>query len=104
MPEPMLSGKLFVYGSFNHWQLLPENELTYNFDTKTYKARMLLKQGYYNYVFVYADTYTKTTDESMLEGSHFETENDYLIWVYHRNISLNYDRLVGYQVINSKYR
>ncbi|MGE4287388.1 MAG: DUF5103 domain-containing protein [Salinivirgaceae bacterium] len=103
MPEPMLSGKLFVYGSFNHWQLQPENELSYNFDTKTYQARILLKQGYYNYVFVYADTYTKATDESVLEGSHFETENDYLIWVYHRNISLNYDRLVGYQVINSKY-
>ncbi|MGD9992522.1 MAG: DUF5103 domain-containing protein [Salinivirgaceae bacterium] len=103
MPEPMLSGKLYVYGSFNQWLLLPENELTYNFNTKTYQTKMLLKQGYYNYVFVYSDTYSKTIDESLLEGSHYETENDYLIWVYHRDFSLNYDRLVGYQVINSKY-
>jgi hypothetical protein len=40
-------------------------------------------------------------DETAVEGSHFDTENDYHIFVYFRDIRTNCDRLVGYRKINS---
>jgi hypothetical protein len=37
----------------------------------------------------------------MTEGNHSETENDYLIFVYYRSQTDDFDRLVGYTVVNS---
>ena len=34
-------------------------------------------------------------DMSRFEGSHFETENEYSILVYHRPLGLDYDRLLS---------
>lgn len=102
--EPFLEGKVYLYGDFNHWQKSEDYQLQYNFDTKMYETKLLLKQGYYNYIYCYENNYTKEFGESFLEGSHFQTENDYLIYVYHRKFGENFDRLVGYQVVNSKYQ
>ncbi len=102
--EPFLEGKVYVYGGLTQWKTNEANLMHYNFDTKMYEAILLLKQGYYDYIYTYFDTYTHKLDESVLEGSHYQTENDYLIFVYHRGFSQNYDRLVGYQIANSKYK
>jgi len=60
-----------------------------------------LKQGYYNFMYAF-----KAPDEDVvkcynLEGSHYETENDYQIFVYYGKIADKYDRLIGYQKFNS---
>ncbi len=102
--EPFLEGKVYVYGGLTAWKTDENSLMHYNFDTKMYEAILLLKQGYYDYIYVYYDNYTGKLNESVLEGSHYQTENDYLIFVYHRGFSQNYDRLVGYQVANSKYK
>lgn len=101
--EPFLDGQIFIYGALSNWQCNVSNQMQYNFDTKTYETRLLLKQGYYDYTYAFIDLYTKTIDETVLEGSHFETENDYVIYVYHRDFAQKYDRLVGYKVVNSNY-
>jgi len=36
---------------------------------------------------------------SRFEGSHFETENEYSILVYHRPLGLDYDRLLMIKTI-----
>jgi hypothetical protein len=36
-----------------------------------------------------------------IEGSHDETENEYLILFYHRPPGSRYDRLLGHQVVHS---
>lgn len=104
MPEPFLTGKVFVYGGFNHWQCVEQNQMTYNFNRQMYESVILLKQGYYNYTYVFQDSFTNQLDEVILEGSHYQTENDYLISVYYRDFENKFDRLVGYRVINSKYQ
>jgi hypothetical protein len=63
-----------------------------------------MKQGYYDYEYVFYNKYTKELDEAFLEGSHYETENDYIICVYYHDFSMNYDRIIGYKVVNSKYK
>jgi len=104
MSDPFIDGSVYVLGGFCQWQLNKENKMTYNYDQKYYETVLLLKQGYYNYFYTKVDNYTGQPDELLLEGSHFQTENDYLIYVYHRGFGQKYDRLVGYQVINSKYQ
>jgi hypothetical protein len=104
MAEPFLAGSVYVYGSFNYWQCNALNKMNYNFNTHCYESTILLKQGYYNYTYVYLDSFTNQLDEVVIEGSHFQTENDYLITVYYRDFANKFDRLVGYKVINSKYQ
>jgi hypothetical protein len=103
MNEPILDGNIYVYGELTNWELNTGNMMTYNFDNNTYEAVLLLKQGYYNYTYVLKNNYTHKIDEAIIEGSHFETENDYIIYVYFKDFSQKFDRLVGYKVVNSKY-
>jgi len=65
---------------------------------------MMLKNGYYNYEYVYVPQGSKKADAANLEGSHFETENEYQIFAYYHDLSSRYDRLVGFVTINSLIR
>jgi hypothetical protein len=40
-------------------------------------------------------------DISEIEGSHYQTKNEYLVLFYHRGQGDRYDRLVGHQVAHS---
>jgi hypothetical protein len=102
--EPLLEGDVYVYGNFNNWKTDLQNKMHYNYKTKLYEAVILMKQGYYDYEYVFYNKYTKELDEAFLEGSHYETENDYIICVYYHDFSMNYDRIIGYKVVNSKYK
>jgi len=104
MEEPLLEGKVYVLGELSQWKTTEANQMQYNFDAKMYEAVLLLKQGYYDYLYTYYNNYTQEFDETLLEGSHYQTENNYIIYVYHRGFSGNFDKLVGYQVVNSKYQ
>lgn len=102
--EPFLEGDVYVYGNFNNWKTDSTNMMYYNYDTKMYEAVILMKQGYYDYEYMFYNKYTKELDDAFLEGSHYETENDYIIYVYYHDFSMNYDRIIGYKVANSKYK
>ena len=36
-----------------------------------------------------------------MEGNFFQTENEYYILVYYKDYSESYDKLVGFEMINS---
>ncbi|HHU35332.1 MAG TPA: DUF5103 domain-containing protein, partial [Bacteroidetes bacterium] len=76
--------------------------MEYDESREEYTKSLLLKQGWYNFQYVLVDAQGKT-DELMFEGSHYETENDYLIIVYYRNPRERYDRIIGYQSIKSRH-
>jgi hypothetical protein len=40
-------------------------------------------------------------DETTFEGSHSNTENEYLILVYNHNLQFNYDELIGSTIFSS---
>ncbi|MEL6539071.1 MAG: type IX secretion system plug protein domain-containing protein, partial [Bacteroidota bacterium] len=88
-----LPGDIYVVGAFNHWQANRESRLRYNAKEKGYTGNMLLKQGWYNYQFMYKGD---PTDPWLLEGSHFATENRYEIIVYYRPLGSIQDQLIGY--------
>ena len=98
---PLTDGNIYVFGQLSEWSFNNNNRMEYNFEKKAYTLTMLLKQGYYNYEYVFVKDGSTTADNTFIEGSHYETENDYFIYVYFRNNSLRYDKLVGVAVKNT---
>ncbi len=98
---PTVEGNIYVYGAFTNWKLSEDTRMKYNFKTRTYETAIYVKQGYYNYQYVLKRPGLSVLDETFIEGNHAETENDYFIFVYYRQPGENYDRLIGFQQINS---
>jgi len=96
-----IGSDLYLFGEFTDWKLLPEYRMYYDYDRQAYRAQALLKQGFYNYSYALESSAKGYADLSFLEGSHWQTENDYQILVYHREIGSRYDRLVGFATFNS---
>ena len=100
MPEPVTDGDLYVFGALSNWTTSKTNKMVYNYERKAYQLKLLLKQGYYNFEYVFANPEKQIFNPSRIEGSHYETENDYLIYVYAKGFGDNYDRLVGFNILN----
>jgi len=98
---PMVDGNIYVFGALSDWQCKKENMLKYNFKKKAYELTLFLKQGFYDYQYAYMKDGTNEADIGFIEGNHYQTENDYLIFVYWHDITSKYDKLVGLKVINS---
>ena len=73
----------------------------YNEKRFGYECTLYLKQGYYNYEYVFLKDGATVADETLVEGSHYDTENDYAIYVYHRQNGTFYDQLIGLKRLNS---
>lgn len=87
-------GDVYVYGELSDWQLKDEFKMMYWPDYEMYGVSALLKQSYYNYHYVLKDK-DGNIDYTFTEGNHQETENDYTILVYHKNVFYGYDELIG---------
>lgn len=98
---PMANEELYVCGEFNGWQFNEENKMSYNYETGEYQANLYLKQGYYNYCYVYKNAETQRIDEGFIDGSFVETQNRYSIMVYYQPTGERYCQLIGYGLINS---
>ena len=92
---------VYVIGEFTDWKIKPEYKLTYNANRARYDLEIPLKQGRYEYMYTLLDKETQMSDESIFEGNHANTENEYLILVYNRNLQFNYDELIGTTLFNS---
>ncbi len=92
---------VYVYGSFNDWQITEENKMMYNSREKKYEAAILFKQGFYNYTYVTADAAGKI-NTSKIEGSYYQTENQYTVLVYYKKFGDRYDQVVGIGSNDSK--
>ena len=98
-PFPIEGGSVYVFGKLTDWRILPEAKLKYNSNYQYWEADFLIKQGMYNYQYVYVPTGTSTIDATYIEGSHFETLNNYTVLVYFREEGSSYDRLIGMRVL-----
>lgn len=99
---PLADGNLYVAGTFADWQYKPFNRMNYNYDLHAYQAKILLKQGYYNYAYTFLENRSEKGDVAFIEGSFWETGNEYTILVYHRRMGDVYDQLVGVGFLNSR--
>lgn len=99
--EELKGKEVYIYGELSDWRLQEKYKLYWNEEGKMYEAVVPLKQAYYNYQYMVVDTATGKKDPMEFEGSHFETENNYIILIYHRNQQLGYDELIAYGLKNT---
>jgi hypothetical protein len=99
--QEISGGKMYVSGGLNSWAFDRNNLMTFNPVNKAYECNMLLKQGWYNYEYVFLKEGEKNGTASLFEGSHYETENDYVVLIYYRNPRDRYDRVIGTVTANT---
>ena len=91
---------VYIYGALSDFQCKEEFKMTYDETKKAYICQVLLKNGFYNYMYVLQDKNGKI-NISETEGNWYETENDYLILCYYKPLGGRYDQLVLATIINS---
>ncbi len=99
--EELRGGSVYVSGDFTGWSYGPANRMTWSASRGCYELSLLLKQGWYNYEYAFVPSGKELPEGFHFEGSHWETENDYLILTYFRDPSLRYDRLTGVTLVNT---
>jgi len=91
---PFKDKKVYIYGAFNDFNLTDENEMQYDNNTGTYTGNLLLKQGFYNYTYVTLDN-NNQLNANEINGSFYQTENEYTVIVYYKPFGSFYERVAG---------
>ncbi|MBE51080.1 MAG: hypothetical protein CMP51_05250 [Flavobacteriales bacterium] len=92
------SSNIYILGRFTNWKEDKKYKLKYNENTRKYEITLLLKQGYYNYVYQFNDL----SLINYIEGDYYETQNEYYIYIYYRETGSFHDQIIGYVKTSSK--
>lgn len=97
--QPFFDGIVYIGGELNY--NLPDNKVRMQYDNQemAYRHTLLLKQGGYNYQYWLLPKGSSKANVERIDGSYWQTENEYSIYVYHRAWGERYDRLVGVKTI-----
>ena len=107
--QPWFDGMLYVGGDIFGNELSLRNRMQYDAEAKVYWLTALVKQGGYDYQYWFvpkashqpsAVSHQKTTTQRV-DGSYWQTENEYAVYVYWRPFGARYDRLIGVQIQKS---
>jgi len=93
-PEMLSDKNIHVYGNFNNYAITDDTSMTFSSDSGVYETRLLLKQGFYNYKYVLVDK-NNNLDEGAISGNFDQTENNYKVLVYYRDLGGLYDKIIG---------
>ena len=89
------NGEVYILGRFNNYTVNADSKLAYDPDQRVYASKIYLKQGIYDYKYVWKDQ-KGNIDETIYEGSFFEAKNAYQVFVYFRKPGSRWDELIGY--------
>ena len=113
MEQPFFDGALYVGGDIFNNELSLRNRMQYDNDAKCYWLTALVKQGGYDYQYwfvpkekssiVNRQIVNNITTTQRVDGSYWQTENEYTICVWWRPFGSRYDRLVGIQTVFSTH-
>ena len=92
--KPFKEKDVYIYGAFNNFEISNENKMEYFPLENVYKGSILLKQGFYNYTFVTVNNKEQINTYDV-NGSFFETENEYTAIIYYKPFGGLYDRVIG---------
>lgn len=93
--DPISGGKIYIDGEMTNHLYTPYNEMVYNPQTGQYEKTLLLKQGSYNYQYLFLPDGASSATAAPIEGNYYQTVNEYLVKVYHRAPGERYDKLIG---------
>jgi hypothetical protein len=92
----------YIIGALSEWGFSPDAKMTLNKNTGRYETTLILKQGWYDYQYAYKSDEGWNTIP--IEGSFFETENEYEVFIYYRDMGSRYDELISYFNLNPNKR
>ena len=108
--QPWFDGSVYVGGDLFGNTLRAENRMQYDNEAQCYYLVSLMKQGGYDYQYWFLPKGSTTATGAnasrpattlRTEGSYWQTENEYTIYVYHRPFGARADALVGIQRVHS---
>ena len=92
--------ELHIYGNFNNWTIDETTYMRYDTESDTYRNSRLFKQGFYNYKYVLVDR-DGSIDPGAVSGNYWQTENEYTVIVYYRDLGGRFDRIIGMGMANA---
>lgn len=99
MPEQK-DGRIVIDGRWRSRDTDPDAYIMrYDAVTQSYVANLLMKQGYYNYMYLFEPNNGGehgALSAGPVEGNYYQTENKYTAYVYFREPGGRTDRLLGF--------
>ena len=92
-------GAFYLTGAFTYNDFTPEYKMVYNDAEQCYEATVLLKQGAYDFMYLWVPEDSGVGHTAPAEGNFYEAENEYQVYIYHRPFGGRYDRLVATQQV-----
>lgn len=89
MPYKLQERDVYIFGDLSDGRMLETHKMVWDNDESAYKATLLLKQGYYDFLYLVEGA---TAD---IEGDHFATNNLYSVIAYYADFD-GYDRVIGF--------
>jgi hypothetical protein len=97
--KPWFDGVVYVGGDVFENNIGPQNRMQYDSERKCYWLNALVKQGGVDYQYWFLPKGSEQASLLRTEGSHWQTGNEYAIYVYYRPFGNRYDQLVGLQIL-----
>jgi hypothetical protein len=88
-------GEMYLSGEFRPYTFEECDRMQYDEEEGGYVQSLLLKQGQYNYHYLFLPNGSSRASTAAIEGNFHQTENEYSIYVYFRPLGEKYDRLAG---------
>lgn len=98
--DDLADKELHIYGNFNNWTIDGSTYMEYDPQSDTFRNSRLFKQGFYNFKYVVVNR-DGSIDGGAVSGDFWQTENDYTVLVYFRNLGARYDQIIGMGGANS---
>lgn len=92
-------GDFYLTGEFTYNSFTPEYKMEYDEAEQAYEATVLLKQGAYDFMYLWVPDGSGVGQTGPAEGNFYEAENEYQVYIYHRPFGGRYDRLVAAQQV-----
>jgi len=93
--QPFFDGQIYIGGEYNYDLLNEASRMQYDFNSGKYFKTLLLKQGGYNYQYRFLPKGEQKALVEPIDGSFWQTRNEYTVYVYHRSWGGRYDQLIG---------
>jgi hypothetical protein len=101
--RPLAGKEVYIIGQLSDYDVSPGAKMQYNAEKGVYEKSLLLKQGYYDYMYATIDVNDRKRVAGFedTEGNIWESENEYTILVYYRSLGGRADELIGLRGVNS---
>jgi hypothetical protein len=103
--RPIEGSDVYIFGEMTNYATDSSGKMVFNPDKGVYEKTLLLKQGYYNYLYATRPASgAGPVDFSQTEGNYWGTENSYIVLVYYRPFGARSDDVIGYTSLSSVFQ